>query len=88
MLEEIEFEDLEELRKKEEEYRSKLNANLNEKSCYRSEEDYKEYMKEYNNEYYENNKDKILEYGKEYRQDNKEQIKENKKNTVKIIKSK
>ncbi len=52
LLEEIDFDKLEELKQKEEKYRLKLNANLNDIACYRSEAEVKEYYKEY----YEENK--------------------------------
>jgi len=61
-----------ELRKIEEEYRKKLNGNLNSQRCYTTEEDKQEYQKEY----YQENKDKK----KEYYQENKELIKEWHKN--------
>jgi hypothetical protein len=75
LLEEIEFDDIEELRKKEEEYRLKLNANLNERSCFQSEEEWVNYMKNYYKDYYEKNKDKIKKKTKEYREENKDKIK-------------
>jgi len=76
-----------EARIKEEEYRVKLNANLNMIKCYRTEEEYlkqkkeyrennKEQIKEQNKKYYQNNKEHISEQTKEYREKNKEQIKE------------
>ena len=74
LLEEIEFEDIDELRIKEEEYRIKLNANLNEIACYRNDESYKEYYKKNKIEYYKKNKDKILEYKKEYDEKNKNKL--------------
>ena len=52
----------------EEEHRLKLQANLNEKRCHRTEQEKKEY--------YENNAEKIKEYLKEYRENNAEQIRE------------
>lgn len=52
----------------EETYRVKLQANLNSNRCFTTEEQKKEYRKEY----YENNSDKI----KEYRQKNSQKIKE------------
>jgi len=52
---------------KEEEHRVKLNANLNMIKC-------KGDKKEYDKEYYENNKEKISEYNKEYYEINKEEI--------------
>jgi hypothetical protein len=75
LLEEIEFQELEELRIKEEEYRVKLKANLNEIACYRSEEDRKNYQNKYNEE----NKEQIREYYKEYNEENKDIISQQKK---------
>ena len=63
---------------KEEEYRVKLNGNLNTLKAYRTEEEKKEYDKERNKEYKKNNKDKIKErakkYKKTYYQNNKEKL--------------
>jgi hypothetical protein len=78
----------------EEEYRLELKATMNMCRAYRSQEDKKEYQKEYDKDYrqtnkekisekdkerYQANKDKILEKNKEYRQTNKEKINEQKK---------
>jgi len=71
----------------EEEYRMKLEANLNGQRCYTTEEQrkeqHKEYrennaekMKEYHKEYRENNAEKIRECNKEYRENNAEKIRE------------
>ena len=68
---------------KEEEWRVKLNANLNMLKCHATEEELKEQKKEYreknkeaikeqNKEYYENHKEQF----KKYREKNKEEIKE------------
>lgn len=57
---------------KEEEWRVELQANLNSKKCYITEEEEKEYQKEYHTQ----NRDKILEYQKEYKQQNKDKIAE------------
>jgi hypothetical protein len=83
LLEEIEFDDIGELRKKEEEYRVKLNANLNEKACFQSEEERKEYYEkkrdeilDYHIEYYEKNKKEINEYRRGWYEKNKEKYKE------------
>lgn len=54
------FDTIEELRKEEEKYRIEYNATLNMKKC---QTDFKN--KNYNREYYKNNKNKILEYNKE-----------------------
>jgi hypothetical protein len=65
---------------KEEENRLKLNANMNMKKCYRTEEELKEQRKEFHKQYREANKEDIKEYKKEYnkqyREANKEKIKE------------
>ena len=96
----VEYSSNEELRKIEEDYRKKLNGNLNSIKCYISEE----YKKERHLEYYENNKDKIKEYYKnnkekrneyceknkdkikEYRENNKDKMKEYRENNKKKIK--
>lgn len=57
---------------KEEEWRVKLDAKLNSKKAYSTEEDKKEYIKEYREQHKEDKK----EYDKEYREQNKEQLKE------------
>ena len=71
-----------EARIKEEEYRVKLNANMNMIKCHQTEEEEKERHRKQAREYKENNKDKIKEYqkeyDKEYREKNKEKIKEHK----------
>ena len=70
----------------EEEHRLKLQANLNEKRCHRTEqqkrecdklyrENNTEKVKEYLKEYYENNTEKITQYNKEYYENNAEKIK-------------
>jgi hypothetical protein len=56
----------------EEEYRLKLNGNLNSHRCYRTEEQRLERDRERCKEYYENNKEKL----KDYYETNKEHIKE------------
>jgi len=72
----------------EEEFRVKLNGNMNSIKCFTTKEEAKEYDKEYreNNkderkekrkEYYKNNKEQISEKRKEYYEENKEKIKEN-----------
>ena len=73
----------------EEYYRVELKASMNGRRCYLSEEQKRELKKEYGNEYYKNNKDKILEQAKEYREQNKDKIKQRdnkyyKNNTDKI----
>ncbi len=67
----VTFNSIAELRMIEEEYRKKMNADLNMVKCYRSKEDKKEYMKEY----CENNKEYIKDKNKEYREKNKDKMK-------------
>ena len=70
---------LTEARIKEEEYRVKLNANLNSMRCFRTEEE----LIEYNKNYRENkDKQQQIEYNKEYREKNKEKIKEHKSQPI------
>ena len=64
---------------KEEEQRVKLNANLNMLRCHQTEEEKKEYHKEYKKEWYENNKEHHKEKNKEWRENNKEYNKEKSK---------
>jgi len=52
-------------------YRDELKANMNDKRCYRTEEQKQNYHQKYNQEKYQANK----EYYKEYYQANKEEIK-------------
>jgi hypothetical protein len=59
----------------EEEWRVKLNANLNTNKCFISDEEEVKRKKEY----YQNNKDAIREHEKEYYQKNKDSISEKKK---------
>jgi hypothetical protein len=64
---------------KEEENRLKLNANLNMKKCYQTEEEKKQYYEaniEKIKEYYEANNEEIKEQKKEYYKANNEEIKE------------
>ena len=77
-----EYNSIEELRMIEEDYRKKLNGNLNMVKCYQSEEDKKEYDKKYREE----NIDKIKKYLKEYREENIDKIKEKKKEKIKCEK--
>jgi len=60
----------------EEEYRKQLKADMNTQRAFRTEQERKEREKEYNKEYYDNNKEKLLEYQNEYRENNKEKIAE------------
>ena len=79
---------------REEHHRLQLNANMNSKKAFRSEDERREYTKEKNKKYYEvnkelmiekskhyyeENKDKKREYDKRYREENKERIKEKQK---------
>ena len=60
----------------------KLNATLNSFYPERSEDEKKEYHKEFNKERYKNNKEKILEQTKVYYEDNKEEILEKRKEKI------
>ena len=69
--------------KVEEFYRKSMGATLNERRCYTTQEEKKEYyeknkekLKEYRRLRYLNNKEKIKEYYKQYKSQNKEKIKE------------
>jgi hypothetical protein len=75
---------LTEARIKEEEYRVKLNANLNMQKCYITEEQKIQDNRDRRKKYCENNKEKI----KEYYQNNKEKIKEYYENNKEKIKEK
>jgi hypothetical protein len=70
---------LTEARIKEEENRIKLKANLNMNKCHQTEEEKKEYKKQYDKKYCEANKEYIKEQIKQYRELNKEKIKEQNK---------
>lgn len=89
VIEEIEFENVRELRLKEGEHIRK-NKCVNISIVGRSKEEYRdatrEIMKKYSKEYHEENKEKINERKKEYAKKNKEQIKERKKNYYKANK--
>jgi len=61
-----------EAEKIEEEYRIGLSANMNAKRCYITEEQRKEYQKQYRKD----NREDSKEYHKQYRKDNKQQIKD------------
>ena len=62
----------------EEEYRVELKADMNTYCAFTSPEQRKEYCKEYDKEYYQDNKEDRKEYNKEYYQANKEKLSENK----------
>ena len=59
---------------KEEEYRVKLNANLNSHKCHTTEEGYKDIKKKAEKKYTEKHKEEKQEYDKEYYKNNSEQI--------------
>ena len=63
----------------EEYYREDLKANMNGQRCYRTEEQKREYEKEYNKQYREQNKDYYKEYNKQYNEANKETINQRRK---------
>ena len=67
------------VRIKEEECRIKLKANLNSIRCHRTEEEKKEYTKEYGKQYRETNEEYLKEQKKQYIQANEEKISEQKK---------
>jgi len=73
-----------EARIKEEEHRVKLNANMNSKKCYTTEEEKKEYSKEY----FLINKEKLNQKGKEWRENNKEYYKKYSQDNNETIKLK
>ena len=67
----------------EERYRVELNAEMNDRRCFLTEEEKQDYWKkwrennpEYNKEWYENNKEQCKEKSKEWRENNKEYNKE------------
>ena len=61
---------------REEHWRVELGASLNEKKAHRTLEQLKEYDKQYQKEYRENNKPQISERNKKYQEKNKEQLKQ------------
>ena len=71
---------------KEEEYRVKLNGNLNTFRAYRSEEEKKEYCKERTKEYNKNNKELVKEYYQNNKEKIKERTKENYQNNKELVK--
>ena len=79
LVEEVSCETKLELHKIEREYIEKLGATLNSSIPTRTQKEYREDNKEYDKEYYENNKEKKKEKSKEYYEKNKEKIKEKKK---------
>jgi len=63
----------------EEQYRQELKANMNSQVCFATKAHIIDYDKEYNNNYYQENKDKILEQHKERYNENKVEILEKKR---------
>ena len=59
----------------EEQYRLKLNVDMNDRRCFRTEEERKEYDKKYNKEWRKNNPEHIKKYIKDWRENNPEHIK-------------
>jgi len=72
----------------EEEYRQELKANMNSKRCFITEEQKREADKEYNQKYYENNKDYFKEYNQKYYENNKDKLLEQKQNYYEANKDK
>ena len=64
---------------KEEEYRVNLNAQLNSKAAYRSEEETRQLENVQSKKYYEANKEQLSEQRKQFYQENKEELKERSK---------
>lgn len=73
-IETFEYNELWELRKREEEHRLREQNCLNEKRCYLSEEETKILRKKTAKKWNEENKEKVLENAKEYYEENKEEI--------------
>ena len=71
--------DKREAERRENEVMKELKANMNTKNSYRTEEENKLYMKEYNTNYYEVHKEKIQQQVKEYRENNKPKLQEQRK---------
>ena len=63
----------------EERIRKEMNANLNTKRAYRTEEEKQEQKQEQKKKWAEKNKEEIKEYVKEYKEEHKEEIKEQSK---------
>jgi hypothetical protein len=68
-----------ELKMQEERVRCEYHNNINSNRAYRTDEELKEYMKEYHKQHYIDNIDKLKEQKKQYRIDNKDKIKQYKK---------
>jgi len=73
LLEEIEIEDIDEIRKLEQEYITKLQPSLNHKSAYTGLTQ-QQYRKEYYKEWRDNNKEKVKECKKGYYENNKKKL--------------
>ena len=71
--------DKREAERREDEIMKELKANMNTKRSYRTEEENKLYMEEYNKNYYEIHREKIQEKTKEYFKTNKPKMQEQKK---------
>jgi hypothetical protein len=67
----------------EDEYREELKANMNDKRCYRTEEQKQQQLKECKKKYCEENKDKKNEYNQNYREANRDKINEKQREKVK-----
>lgn len=67
---------------KEEEWREKLKANMNTLRCYITEEQHKQYNRDFSKKYREENKEQVKEYNKKYKEENKEKEKEYNKKYV------
>jgi hypothetical protein len=74
-----------ELEIEEEKCRKELQANLNDRRCHRTEEEKKEYQKEYDKNYYEANKETKAERNKIYYENNKEKIAEKSKEKMTCV---
>jgi hypothetical protein len=75
-----------EARKRERIIQEMLNADMNTNRPYRTSDELKEYMTEYNAEHYNNNKAEAKEYYKQYNIDKKDEIAAQKKEYYKKIK--
>jgi len=78
-LETFKYNELWELRKREEELRLQEQNSLNEKRCYVSEDQKKTDQKIWKQRYYEGNKERIHDQNKRYYEDNKQKISEQRK---------
>ena len=76
LLEEVDFEDVAELREREDYHICNTSCCINKRRALRTDEDNKEYYKQYHKERYKNNKEEIKEQKKEYYENNREKRKE------------